>query len=390
MESLRGTADRGELIELLSDLVRIESINPDYPGGKDGEAHIVRYIADYFERHGIRYELQEVLPGRHNLIACLPGKSHSGVCMEAHMDTVTVEGMSIDPYDPKIEHGRLYGRGSCDTKASLACMMYAMVLMKRLNVVPATDVYLAAVVDEEFRYRGVVHLLENGFRCKYALVGEPTGLDIATACKGVMRFPLVTKGKAGHGARPEEGHNAIVDMGEVLHLIRTKLIPALDGRVHPMLGKSTINVGVIDGGVLVNIIPDRCCVEVDYRTLPGQTYETISEEFEQLVAELRKEDSAFDFSVGDPLLKDYAMETPADSDIVKTAAAASDAIMGKHLLKGVSYCCDGTKFYRAGVQTIIFGPGDIVQAHTACEFVDISHLTLAAETYAQICATLPE
>lgn len=389
MKSLKGRADQRELTALLSDLVRIESINPDYPGGSQGEANLLRYAADYFDQNGIVYHIQEVLPGRHNLIACLPGRTRGGVCLEAHMDTVTAAGMTIDPYDPVVKDGCLYGRGSCDTKGSLACMMYSMVLLKRLNIVPETDIYLAAVVDEEFRYRGVLRLLESGFPCRYALVGEPTGLDIATACKGVMRFPLVTAGKAGHGARPEEGHNAIQDMGEVLHLIQNQMIPELKRRTHPMLGTPTVNVGVIQGGTLVNIIPDQCRVEVDYRTLPGQTYETIAAEFYALVSEQRKRDPLFQFTVGDPLLTDYAMETPSESGIVKAAVAASDDILGSHTLKGVSYCCDGTKFYRAGVETIIFGPGDIAQAHAACEFIDLSHLAPAAEMYAQISAALP-
>ena len=388
MVNLKGTANRQELIDLLSDLVRIESINPDYPGGKQGEGNVVKYVADYFDKHGIEYYTQEVLPGRSNLIAKLPGKRPGGVCMEAHTDTVTIEGMTIEPFDPVIKDGLLYGRGSCDTKGSLACMMYSMVLLKRLGIVPETDVYLAAAVDEEFRFRGVTHLLEQGFRCKYAITGEPTDLHVVTACKGVARFALSTHGKAGHSSRPDEGHNAIQDMGEILHAIQTEMIPMLKNRpLHPLLGRGSVNVGVINGGVLINIIPDTCRVEIDRRVLPGETYESVMAEFEEIIAPLREKDPQFGCSF-EPLLIDYAMDTPQDTELVQTAVAASEDILGTHTIEGVSYGCDGTKLYRAGAQTIVFGPGSILQAHTACEYIDIEHLAPAAEMYAQICATL--
>lgn len=388
MAGIKGAADSGELVQLLSDLVRIESINPNYKGGKQGEGALLEYVAAYFKKNGIEYYTQEVLPGRANLIARLEGKTRTGVCMEAHMDTVTVEGMTIDPFDPVVKDGLLYGRGSCDTKGSLACMMYSMVLLKRLGIVPATDVYLAAVVDEEYQYRGVTHLLGSGFKCGHAIVGEPTSLDVITACKGVIRFPITTRGKAGHSARPKEGHNAIQDMGEVLHLVREKLMPELEARSHPLLGSPTVNVGVISGGVLVNIIPDFCRIEVDYRTLPGQTYESVAEEFINLVSVLREKDPAFDCTVEPPLLTDYAMDTPLKSAIAEAAVRASDDILRRHTTGGVSYCCDGTKFHRAGVPTIVLGPGSIVQAHTSCEFIDVGELAPCAEMYARICLCL--
>lgn len=387
MLNLKGTANQQEIVDLLSDLVRIESINPAYPGGSQGEINVVKYLIDYCEKQGIEYYTQEALPGRPNFIAKIPGKRPGGVCMEAHMDTVTVEGMTVEPFNPVIKDGRMYGRGSSDTKASLACMLYSMVMLKRMGIVPETDVYLAAVVDEEFRYRGVTHLIENGFRCKHAITGEATELHVVTACKGVCRFAINTHGKAGHSSRPADGHNAIQDMADLLHAIRYELIPKLEKIDHPLLGPPCVNAGVIEGGVLINIIPDSCRVEIDRRTLPGETYETVIAEFEEVFAPLKEKNPNLNYTF-EPLLMDYAMENPMDAELVLKASASCDAIIGSHVVEGVGYSCDASKLYRAGAQSIVLGPGDIHAAHTADESIELAQLAPAAEIYAHLCATL--
>ena len=388
MVNVKGLADEQELVKILQDLVRIESINPGYKGSTVGEINVLKYVAAYMDANGIEYEIQDALPGRPNIVAKLPGKTPGGIIMEAHMDTVSVEGMTIPPFDPVIKDGLMYGRGSCDTKGSLACMMHAMALLKRNGIVPATDVYLAGAIDEELAYRGVVKLLEHGVNWKYGIIGEPTESEIVVACKGVIRFPLVCRGKAAHSSRPWEGHSAIHDMGEMLHVIKTVLIPEYMKKTHPMLGYSTINVGVIEGGELINIVPAECRVEIDVRALPGQTYDQVKADFEREIAKLKADDPTFDCTVEEPLLLDYAMETAQDSPIVTTAVEVSKAVQGKDTVKAVYFDCDGTTLDRAGVPNIVLGPGSINQAHSAVEFVEIAQLTRCAELYAGICADI--
>ena len=159
---LKNSVDKSELVSLLSDLVAIESVNPLLPHGGSGEEEIIRYVAGYFEKLKIPFRLEEVFPNRNNLIAFLEGETRHGICFESHADTVSVENMIIEPFRPVLREGRLYGRGACDDKGSLACMMTAVKLLKTQGIRPATDMYFVAAIDEENNYRGVSILLKNG------------------------------------------------------------------------------------------------------------------------------------------------------------------------------------------------------------------------------------
>jgi acetylornithine deacetylase len=375
----------GEAADVLSALVAIPSVNPDYPDGSAGEDGVARFAADYLQKEGIETRWDEVLPGRHNLIAFLPGKSRAGLCLETHMDTVSALGMRIPPFSPEICEGKLYGRGSCDAKASLAAMMCALAGMKRDGIVPATDTYLAAVVDEEYRYRGVTRLLQSGFRVQSAVVGEPTNLRVVTACKGVVRFTLAVRGKSGHSSRPRDGRNAIYDMAPVIAELENQLIPALGVKRHPLLGSPTLSIGRIEGGVIVNIIPDRCVIEVDRRTLPGEDFASVSAEIQSVIDRVKEKRPGLEAEIEPPVLTDDAMDTPADTAIARCAAEACSNITGNGSVEGVGYCCDATKFSRAGIPAIVLGPGDIRKAHAEDEYVSIAQLEKAVQIYKDIC-----
>lgn len=374
-----------EAVDVLSALVAIDSVNPDYPNGSAGEAGVVRFIADFLESAGIEYRTDEVLPGRRNLVAVLPGNSRTGLCLETHMDTVSAKGMQIPPFEPAIRNGKLYGRGSCDAKASLAAMLCALAGLKKSGVTPATDIFLAAVIDEEYQYRGVTRLLQNGFRAHSVVVGEPTRLRVVTACKGVVRFAVTVRGKSGHSARPWDGRNAILDMSAILNALEDELIPALGERQHPLLGSPTLSVGRIEGGVMVNIIPDRCTIEIDRRTLPGEDFASVSAEIQRMIDEVNKRRPGLDAVIEPPMLTDYAMETPADLPVVRYAREACARIVGESAIEGAGYCCDATKFSRAGIPAIVLGPGNIQNAHSDDEHVDIAELETAVRVYMDIC-----
>jgi len=192
-----------------------------------------------------------VFPGRWNVIARLPGLSAKRVVLEAHMDTVSIKGMSIPPFEPAIRDGRLYGRGAVDDKAGLAAMMHAVASIKADGLPPPCEVLLAAVVDEEFSYRGVVKLCE-GLQAEAAIVAEPTEMRVIVASKGVLRFRILTEGKAAHSSKPHLGVNAISHMSRLV-LALEAMNGRLMARKHPLLGAATLNVGVISGGVQVEL-----------------------------------------------------------------------------------------------------------------------------------------
>jgi len=365
--------------ETLADLVRINSVNSAYEGGP-GEREIATWVRQFFEQRGIEVWEQEVFPNRPNVIARLPGRDSSRrVILEAHMDTVSVRGMSIPPFEPRVENGRLHGRGSCDTKAGLAAMMHAVASVHVEGIQPPCEVWLAAVVDEEFSYRGVLKLCE-GLGGQAALVAEPTGLRAAIASKGVLRWRIVVRGKAAHSGKPHLGVNAINHMARIV-LALEEDHQRLAARAHPLLGPATVNVGVIHGGVQVNFVPDMCTIEIDRRLLPGENVASVLTHYRRMLETLRAQHPTFDATMDPPMLTDAALETAADSAPARLASALLAGMGLDGTLCGVPFGSDASKLSRQGISTLVFGPGSIDQAHVAVEYVDLAEVERAFEFY---------
>ncbi len=367
------------VIDTLADLVRVNSVNPAYGDG-GSEANLAPLVRQFFAQRGIETFDQEVFPGRHNVIARLPGKSSRKLVLEAHMDTVSIKGMSIPPFEPAIRDGRLYGRGSVDDKAGLAAMMHAMASLKEQDITPECEVWLAAVVDEEFSFRGVVKLCE-GLQAEAAIVAEPTELRAVIASKGVLRWRIITRGKAAHSSKPHLGNNAINHMSRLVLALEQEN-QRLAARTHPLLGPATINVGVITGGVQVNLVPDQCAIEIDRRLLPGESANDVLQHYQQLLDTLKAQHPSFDAIMEDPpLLVDEALDTPADAGVVRVAQQVLAGLSLNPEPMGVPFGSDASKLARAGVPTIVFGPGSIDQAHAADEYVEIAAVQTAERFY---------
>ncbi|MEP6668646.1 MAG: M20 family metallopeptidase [Chthoniobacter sp.] len=367
------------VIRTLADLVRIDSVNSSYEGGY-GEKEIAKWVRMFFERRGIEVWEQEVFPNRPNVIARLPGRDASRrVILEAHTDTVSVQGMSIPPFEPRVEDGKLYGRGSCDTKAGLAAMMHAVASLHEEGIQPPCEVWLAAVVDEEFSYRGVVKFCE-GLTANAAVVAEPTGLRAVIASKGVLRWRIVVRGKAAHSGKPHLGVNAINHMARII-LALEEDHQRLAARAHPLLGPATVNVGVIRGGVQVNFVPDSCAIEIDRRLLPGETVAGVLAHYQNVLDALRAQYPALDAVMEPPLLTDEALETAADSAPAQLAGAVLTGMGLDGTLCGVPFGSDASKLSRQGIPSLVFGPGSIDQAHAAVEFVEVAQVERALEFY---------
>lgn len=374
-----------DLTNTLAALVRINSVNASYEGGP-GEGQIATYIRDFFRQRDIEVWDQQVFPGRPNVIARLPGRDSSRrVILEAHTDTVSVQGMTIPPFEPTIANGKMYGRGSCDTKAGLAAMMHAVASLRQDRVMPPCEVWLAAAADEEYSYRGVVKLCE-GLTGDASLVAEPTSMRAVIASKGVLRWRISVRGKAAHSGKPHLGINAINHVARVILAIEEDH-NRLAAYSHPLLGPATCNVGVIHGGVQVNFVPDHCSIEIDRRLLPGEKIATVLAHYQSILDYLKQSYPTLDAKMEEPMLTDEALSTPADCRAAKVASSVL-ANMGLNPEPcGVPFSSDASKLSRQGIPSLIIGPGSIDHAHSADEFVELDQVEQAYIFYRKFIST---
>lgn len=387
------------LIGLLADLVRIKSVNPNYADGVP-ELACAEFIEDYLRKSGLKVWRQEVFRDRPNVLARLAGKDSSRqIIFEAHIDTVSTQGMSIDPFEPRIEYGKLYGRGSCDTKGGLAAMMFAISELARQGIVPPYDVLFTAAIDEEYSYRGVLALCAgdeprelgqaaSGSRlsARLAIVAEPTGLKLVVASKGVLRWRIETIGQAAHSSKPHLGRNAIVTMARVIDALQVDA-QSLGSKTHRLLGAPTLNIGVIRGGVQVNFVPDRCQIEIDRRLIPGETWQAAFEHYQGVVDRLLEQDSSVEIAMHQPMLTDLPLDCPSDSTEVQQLSGLLTAMSLDGQPIGVPFGSDASKFAAIGIPSVIFGPGSIDQAHAAVEYVECDQVITAARFYRQVMLT---
>lgn len=373
------------VIDLLRDMVAIPSVNPSDGEPDDqlfGESRLADYLESFFQRNRIDCARQPVRPGRDNVVAVVSGRSPDLLILEAHTDTVSVEGMEIAPFDPRIEEGRVFGRGACDDKGSLAAMLVALCDVASAGT-PERTCVLAATCDEEYRFSGIRALMERpeeaGLTSEQlsramACVGEPTGLRLVIAHKGAFRWRMRTRGKAAHSSTPEEGENAIYTMARLIESLREYADSLASRPAHPLVGKPTFSVGTISGGRAVNIVPDLCEILVDRRLIPGEDGAAAEDEIRRWIADTVPAEMA-------TLLEDWPLETNSDAEIVKRARRALRDLGLSDQPMGVNYGTDASKMTRAGVECVVCGPGAIGQAHTATEWVAVDQVETAVGLY---------
>ncbi len=367
---------------LLSDLVAIPSVNPAFrsnadPAGIFGEEAKALYVLSWLHDAGIGARLQEVLPGRPNIIAEIAGRVGKRTLMlECHLDTVQVTGMTA-PFIPWLQDGKLYGRGAVDDGGCISAMMLAMRALQRDP--PASNIVLLAAMDEEYQYRGVAHFLAEGGRADGGIAGEPTGLRVVTACKGCVRWQIEVIGRAAHSSEPWRGIDAIAVATDLLAHLRAVMTPRLAARHHPLVGSPTLVCSLIEGGQGPNTVAERCVMTFDRRTLPGESgmdaWREVEAEIETFVAGL----SEARIVVHAPFIDSVSMAIEdANADIVTTARAVCrvEGLVDK--VQGVAFGSDATKMTASGIPTIVFGPGDIAQAHTVGEHVAVADVARAA------------
>jgi acetylornithine deacetylase len=375
-----------EVLKTLADLVRIPSVNPNYAGGT-GERAIAEYVQRFFQDRGIETECPEVLPDRPNVLIRVPGKSSRRIVLEAHLDTVSAAAMDIDPFDPQIRDGKLYGRGACDTKAGLAAMMHAVADVVKDGQVPPNHILLAATIDEEYSFRGVADLCStDGFHADAAIVAEPTELRSVIASKGLVRWKIETIGRSAHSAKPHLGINAIQHMSKIIAAIEVDT-KRLASRIHPLLGPPTCSIGVIRGGVQINFVPDRCEIEIDRRLLPGESVSDVLANYQAIVDSVSANEPQMNVVMHSPMLTDVPLQTDPSASAVQTMRRVLSDLGLDDEPCGVPYCSDASKFGALGIPSMILGPGSIDQAHAAVEFVDCGQVEQAVDVYRRFLLT---
>jgi succinyl-diaminopimelate desuccinylase len=391
--------------KLLAELIALPSVNPAFapPGLTQparagyGEKNVADFLAVVAARAGLEVELQPVLPAdskrwgertrepklgaadgsrvrsphqndliRSNVIARLlpPGKIRQTILLAPHLDTV---GANDAQFVPRRKNGRIYGRGACDTKGSVAAMLTTLCELADTKSRPReTQIVFAGLVDEENAQIGSRALAASGLQADLAIVGEPTRLQVITAHKGSLWLQLETRGKAVHGATPQLGRNAVHEMARVVDLLETDYAARLRRRRHPLLGPPTVNTGMISGGAQPNIVPDCCIITIDRRTLPGETEAGVCREITALLR-AKKLSAKITSKKFAPCLP---METNPKLPLVRQFLRS----VGQTRPAGVDFFCDAAVLAEGGISSVVFGPGDIAQAHTADEWISLESL----------------
>lgn len=374
------------VIQLLCDLVALPSVNPERDASRTevpfGEQRMVDYVERFFQQLGVRVERQAALPGRENVLAFVPGKDRSSppILLEAHMDTVETADMP-DPFRPKVEAGRVYGRGACDTKATLAAMMLALRQLVEQRAELPVGVCLAAVADEEFAMTGVKRLVDSRMAFRGAVVGEPTALKVVPAHNGQVYFRVIARGKMAHTSTPQFGVNAIYIMNEVISALRQGAASTYPFRRHPLVGTPQLTVSMIQGGRSEHVVPEQCEIRVDRRIIPGETWQAAMEEMQSWVRGRLNSETLERVEFEPPYHNASPVNTPTDHPLVKALLRAAEGALGSAQITGVPYNTDATRLAAAGTPCVVFGPGDIAQAHTSNEFVEIDQVVAAVEVF---------
>lgn len=370
---------------LLSELIALPSVNSSFlPANHPhaGEARVAEHLAMLGKRAGLDIEFQNVLPGRRNVIARLrpSGKVRQTILLAPHLDTVNV--VSDAQLKPTTRGGRLYGRGACDTKGSVAVMFGALCDLAAMKSRPRdTEIIFIGLVDEEHGQSGSRFLAKKKFKADLAIVGEPTRLVLATAHKGSVWLEVTTRGRAAHGATPWFGDNAAHSMARVVDALQTDYAAQLKRKKHPLLGCGTVSVGTICGGTQVNIVPDGCVIGVDRRTLPGE-----SESATRLAMSAFLKSRKLNATVSNVKLSPCpALETSERLPLVKQFLGS----IGQKRGRGLHYFCDAAVLASGGIPSVVFGPGDIAQAHTSDEWIEISQLEQGRAMLLTFLKTLP-
>ncbi len=331
--------------------------------------------AELLEGWGFATTVQEVAPGRPNVVARLTGSGPT-LLLNGHLDTVGVDGMTIDPFGAELVDGRLTGRGSCDMKGGVASLMAAA---RRLGASGSRpNLVVALTADEEHASVGMADLVDSGVTADLAVVCEPTSLRVMPAHKGFVWIRARFEGRAAHGSRPEVGVDAIRHAGLYLAAL-DGYAAALHARpAHPLLGHGSFHAGTISGGTAESVYPDRCELLLERRTMPGETVDAVMADFEGVLGSLSGTEPSLSASL-ECTLDRPGTEVPTDSVLVTGLLAAAAELGAPESVEGMTAWVDAAFLNEAGIPAVCYGPGSIEQAHTVDEWIGVEEIAVCAD-----------
>ena len=381
-----GLVPVGVVRDLLTELVRCPSVNPGRKQEVDapyGEGRLAALLAERLKAMGGDVHCEDVHPGRPNVWAFFEGRDTSRtVLLDAHSDTVSHLNMDVDPFGAEVRDGRLYGRGACDTKGPMTAFLAGLERVIQAGRLACNTVF-AATCDEEDGGVGAEHLLATGIRADFAIAAEPTELRIVSRHKGVLRGRIATSGTAAHTSAPHRGANAIYPMVRILSRLEDHADELEGHPADPELGRPTLAVTTLHGGTACNVVPCECVADIDRRTLPSEDTEKVCAALEALVHA-----AAADAKWCDPRVEwtqHYPpLETPRSDPGVRALEAALQAVRGAALYEAAPYGTNGGFYARAGIPSVVFGPGSISDAHTRNESIALDQVAAAADVIVRL------
>lgn len=369
---------------LLRAMVGFDTVNSAISGNPDAELALSVYLEDRAKSMGLDTRRLPVTGEGFNLLVThkVDGQA-PWLLFESHLDTVSVDKMTVDPFAGRILDGKLYGRGACDTKGTGAAMLCALSRYRKLG--GPNNAAILFTLDEEIGKTGVRTFAASqlpglGWRPAGVIVGEPTRLRAVVAHNGVVRWRIRTEGVAAHSSDPGRGRSAIRMMMEVVEALEERYIPRLKSE-HPLTGRAQCSINMIRGGTQINIIPEHCEIHVDRRVVPGEDPDTVIPSVERILEAIRASNPQLTVVQETPDMVDSPLD-PAGGEAFGAFVASVLGSMGlPDGLTGVGYGTDASSFSRAGIPAVVLGPGDIAQGHTANEWIDLRQLNAGVDVY---------
>ena len=374
------------VVELLKKMISFDTVNAGISGKECPEAGLVGYLEDLAGEADLE-TLRLAVPGQSDELLILHRRNPAlpWLLFDSHLDTVSVDGMTIEPFAGREADGRIWGRGACDTKGTGAAMFCAL---EEYSSTPSPEagnnIALLFSVDEEWGMSGIrafnaTHLDQLDFRPKGAVIGEPTGLRPVVAHNGVVRYVVQTHGVAAHSSNPALGRSAVSDMARLITYLEDEFIPTCS-KVDPLTGRAQCSINVIRGGTAANIIPDLCEIQVDRRSVPGETSSEVVDSFGSAIAafENRRPSSDITWKV---TIDTPALEYSRSEDFSGRLTEVLEGLGRKGAGTGVTYATHAGELSEAGIPSVVIGPGDIAQGHTKDEWIDVGELTTGVDIY---------
>src|SRR5512135_1226777 len=377
---IQDSLDQDYLIQTLTHLFQINSINPSLVIGAPGEKQIAAYVSDALQSFGLEVKRHEPQPDRISVVGILKGTGGGrSIMLNAHLDTVGVDNMP-QPFSAEIKDGKLYGRGAYDMKGSLAACLAAVKALSASDPLRG-DVLMAAVADEEYASLGTEEIAKN-YKTDAAIVTEPTELAVCIAHKGFVWIEVESIGRAAHGSRFQLGIDANMRMGRFLAQL-DRLEQELRARSpHVLVGPPSLHAAKIEGGTEPSMYAARCTLQIERRTIPGETTSQVIHEVQSIIDRLAKEDPTFQLSIKSTLARN-SFEVPRDAAIVRAIDRAATRTIGRAPdYSGVSFWMDSALLAEAGIETAVFGPIG-AGAHASEEWVDLQSVADTARILQQ-------